>query len=156
MANGSRQSRSPVRAITSVDHPDPRWRPTGSGPAHVAADRHAAPPALAPAAAAHAMSCPRCGSALQLQLQPAPTPPSMVHEEGAPALRAAPAPDPLPDFESTVKDYKRRLIRRALEENGDVMTRAAKALGLKYTTFVAMAHRLGVVQKDENGDDDAS
>jgi len=32
----------------------------------------------------------------------------------------------------------------ALEESDGVMTRAAKTLGLKYTTFVAMAHRLDV------------
>jgi hypothetical protein len=28
------------------------------------------------------------------------------------------------------------------------MTRAAEALGLKYTTFVAMVHRLGVLQEE--------
>lgn len=39
------------------------------------------------------------------------------------------------------------------------MSRAAQALGLKYTTFVAMAHRLGVVDKaghKNNGDSSAA
>ncbi|MGD8817178.1 MAG: helix-turn-helix domain-containing protein [Acidobacteriota bacterium] len=61
---------------------------------------------------------------------------------------AAPRPDapeaPLPDFERSVRDYKRTLIGRALAENDGVMTRASKALGLKYTTFVAMVHRLQI------------
>jgi len=112
MANGSRQSRSPIRAITSVDHSGALRHPYRSDRTPVAPGGHAAAPALAPATGAQGLSCPRCGSALQ-----------------------------------------RQLIRRALEENGEVMTRAAKALGLKYTTFVAMAHRLGVVEKDKNGDD---
>jgi len=153
MANGSRQSRSPIRAITSVDHSGALRHPYRSDRTPVAPGGHAAAPALAPATGAQGLSCPRCGSALQLQLEPAPPPSSDTRHETTPPLRAAPTPEPLPDFESTVNDYKRQLIRRALEENGEVMTRAAKALGLKYTTFVAMAHRLGVVEKDKNGDD---
>jgi transcriptional regulator with GAF, ATPase, and Fis domain len=59
---------------------------------------------------------------------------------------------PLEGFDDTVNAFKRELIARALDESGGVMTRAAKALGLKYTTFVAMAHRLGVSKGDTSGD----
>jgi transcriptional regulator with GAF, ATPase, and Fis domain len=58
---------------------------------------------------------------------------------------------PLEPFDDTVNAFKRELITRALAENSNVMTRAAKALGLKYTTFVAMAHRLGITK---DGDSD--
>ena len=55
----------------------------------------------------------------------------------------------MPDFDASIRDFKRDLICRALAENGGVMTRTAKALGLKYTTFVAMVHRLGVLDEPE-------
>jgi len=64
-------------------------------------------------------------------------------------LQPAPAREEAPDFEESVRRHKRGLIVAALEQNGGVMTRTAKALGLKYTTFVAMVHRLGVLESDE-------
>jgi transcriptional regulator with GAF, ATPase, and Fis domain len=89
------------------------------------------------------LACPECGAALKLQLlasqvfdrQPAATSPTRE------------ATEPV-DYEDTVTTFKRELVSRALRENGGVMTRAAKALNLKYTTFVAMAHRLGVAKND--------
>jgi len=72
-----------------------------------------------------------------------------VDHPGTAALHSAPSLQALPDFEDAVTEYKRHLVRRALDDNDGVMTRAAKALGLKYTTFVAMVHRL-----DANGSDE--
>lgn len=89
------------------------------------------------------LSCPQCGAALLLQLHTRAT-------EGRKAgdLPAAPKPETRPDFETSVNALKRDLLEQALQESGGVMTQAAKAIGLKYTTFVAMAHRLGVVESD--------
>lgn len=157
MVNGYTPS-SPVRAITSIDHTghDPLRRAIAGDLAPAPSRRPAAPDAV------HALSCPVCGTPLRLQLQPVPHGPPVASESDGhrprPTYEPEPEPEPeqepLPDFESTVKDYKRRLVGRALEENGGVMTRAAKALGVKYTTFVAMAHRLGVVEKDGNDNHD--
>lgn len=153
MADELRQSRSPVHAITSIHHPgkgasrrDAPGDSTSPGRARLAARQ-----ATSTTPGDHRLSCPECGTSLRLELQPAP--PSHARRPArASGLHAAPEPDSLPDFEATVKDYKRKLISRAMKENDGVMTRAAEALGLKYTTFVAMAHRLDVVEN--NGDDD--
>jgi transcriptional regulator with GAF, ATPase, and Fis domain len=90
------------------------------------------------------LMCPDCGVTLQLALVPSATRRSRPESVGARISRVSAESDPLPDFEDSVRRYKRDLISRALEENDGVMTRAAKALGLKYTTFVAMVHRLDV------------
>jgi transcriptional regulator with GAF, ATPase, and Fis domain len=92
------------------------------------------------------LACPDCGSTLRLALvrtaaDAAWEPPA---ERDRPGLRAAPEVARLPDFETSIQEHKRELIARALSESNGVMTRAAKALGLKYTTFVAMVHRLGL------------
>jgi transcriptional regulator with GAF, ATPase, and Fis domain len=75
-----------------------------------------------------------------------------------PAGPAAPQPaidqGSVPDFEESVARFKRELISRALEDNDGVMTRAAKALGLKYTTFVAMVHRLDVSTGEDRDSSD--
>ena len=134
MANGYEQPRSPVRAMLSVNHP--------------IRENFADNPAASQSA--HAFACPECGASLRFGLQSA----QAFHT--FPPLAAAPSLHPsshssLPaDFDGRVKEFQRTLVSRALEENNGVMTRAAKALGLKYTTFVAMARRLGVVT---NGDD---
>lgn len=149
MANGYRQSRSPVRAITSVNHlvgesalPRPSsWSESGVFERSNAAPHAAADPGI------QALACPECGSALRLELQ------AMGYQRAARhrPLRAAPTPEAIPDFDASIRGFKRQLLARALEENGGVMTRAAKALGIKYTTFVAMIHRLGMLDKDEEG-----
>ena len=140
-------SRSPVRAINTASRAD--WAGSLQPPmswieptVHAAAPR----PAIAPdnGATTH-LACPECGTAVRLALLPAPG----VEQVNA-GLRTAPSPEPLPDFEDAVTGYKRELVARALEENDGVMTRAAKALGLKYTTFVAMVHRL---DEGDSGDD---
>ncbi len=64
-------------------------------------------------------------------------------------LQPVPEREEGPDFEESIRRHKRDLIAAALEQNGGVMTRAAKALELKYTTFVAMVHRLGLLETDE-------
>ena len=93
------------------------------------------------------MACPDCGSKVRLALVPsfAEEPTEAPSHDARPTLRAAPDPGPLPSFEDSIQNHKRELITRALEQNDGVMTRAAKALGLKYTTFVAMTHRLEVL-----------
>ncbi len=147
MGNGHSQSSSPVRDIESANHfvgenvlprswSEPGVRglaPVPSGTSIVAVD-------------AHALACPECGSGLRLQL--AATGHSAADiTPGAAPLRPAPTPDPMPDFEASIRSFKRELINRALAENDGVMTQTAKALGLKYTTFVAMVHRLGVLDE---------
>ena len=57
----------------------------------------------------------------------------------------------LPDFEQAVSDLKRELLSAALARNNDVMKYAAESIGLKYTTFVEMANRLGVVASRRRG-----
>lgn len=153
MANGIHRSRSPIRAITSLNSGvsdstvvrPPSWGET---------DAYDGSPALPRPSLSPVVDCPRCGSALQLDLRPVHGPNGGGAHHGG-ALRPAPEPEPIPDFEESVNAYKRQLLNRALDENGRVMTRAARDLGLKYTTFVAMAHRLGVVGDDEDGDDEA-
>jgi transcriptional regulator with GAF, ATPase, and Fis domain len=100
------------------------------------------------------LKCPDCGSSVRLAL--VSTVDRGLHHRSAP--RAVPDPvegsASLPDFEQSVKRYKRDLIARALDENDGVMTRAAKALGLKYTTFVAMVHRLEMGPREDDRDSD--
>lgn len=149
MANGYNGSRSPVRAINGARHlagqntmPRARsWNERGVQELSVTA------PALPLAPDGQALECPSCGSGLRLQLAFAGD-----EQAFAPAperrLHSAPRPGTLPDFEASIQGHKRALLRRALEENDGVMTRAAEALGLKYTTFVAMVHRLDVLECD--------
>ncbi|MFQ5744653.1 MAG: helix-turn-helix domain-containing protein [Acidobacteriota bacterium] len=152
-----------MRAITSVNHPPAGIRAPGSRPWSDAGIWSGAqePAALQPR---HAeinlpdLACPGCGTSLRLQLQPCgPAPPLAVtprEPHRGPHASATPLP-----FDRSVDDFKRRLLRRALGQTGGVMSRAAQALGLKYTTFVAMAHRLGVVDKaghKNNGDSSAA
>ena len=149
MVNSYSRSRSPVRAINTASQP-PRatitpqsrsWsepRVQEAVPRHVPATLGQETPVLA---------CPDCGSPVQLALIPAAT--GQAPQAPLSRLRAAPVPGPLPSFEDSIERHKRDLICRALEENGGVMTRAAEALGLKYTTFVAMVHRLGVLQEED-------
>ena len=49
------------------------------------------------------------------------------------------------DYKTVLNAIERDLLGRALERNNGVMKYAARALGLKYTTFVAKAHRLGLI-----------
>jgi DNA-binding NtrC family response regulator len=138
MANGQGRSRSPVQPLATT----PRYGADG------AASRSwvDSPPSrqLHPPSLAHEpLACPECGSRLQLQLRALDAPPQVPRPT---PLRPAPAAETRTDFEASVREHKRHLLRRALQENGGVMTRAAKAVGLKYTTFVAMAHRLGIVE----------
>ena len=148
MVNSHSRSRSPVRAISTASQPTratiaPQSRswsePTVQevAPRHVPATLTQETPILA---------CPDCGSPVQLALIPAAT--EQAPQAPLSRLRAAPEPGPLPDFDGSIERHKRDLICRALEENSGVMTRAAEALGLKYTTFVAMVHRLGVLQEE--------
>ncbi|MFQ5742505.1 MAG: hypothetical protein ACE5HV_02825 [Acidobacteriota bacterium] len=57
----------------------------------------------------------------------------------------------LPTFGQAVNEFKRQLLSFALAENEGVMKYAAAALGMKYTTFVEMAHRLEVVGNHRSG-----
>lgn len=148
MSNGYNGSRSPVRALNSAAHPAwaaslPRPRAWGEPTIHAVA----APTALAGAPDSPLLACPDCGSLLHLALVP-------VNGFAQPVAPAAhqPAVDDgaVPDFEESVVRFKRDLIAHALEENEGVMTRAAKALGLKYTTFVAMVHRLELATPDSD------
>ena len=148
MAHGYNGSRSPVRAIGTGTHPTwagpvPRPRTWSEPQAQEIIPR--APSAL-PVLENMALACPDCGSKVHLALvQTSPEEAAEAHtHRAASALRPAPEPGQLPSFEDSIQRHKRELISRALEETDGVMTRAAKALGLKYTTFVAMAHRLEI------------
>ena len=145
MANRYSQSGSPVRAIESTNHlvggnTLPRsWSEPGV--------RELAPVPTATSIAAtgvQALECPECGSALRLQF-------AASGHSAANATHgvAARRPTAVADFDASICNFKRELICRALADNGGVMTRTAKALGLKYTTFVAMVHRLGVLDQAE-------
>ena len=144
------RSRSPVRAINTSAHqasPGPTPRPrTWSEP-----ELGAVAPVGFPAPERPHLGCPDCGAILRLALvrTSAETPWTSPTLSAPTPLRAAPKAEPLPDFEASIQNHKRELIRRALDNNSGVMTRAAKALGLKYTTFVAMVHRLGVLEETE-------
>ena len=152
MSDVSQRSRSPVRAIDAAvtrGWPDPaQHRRTRN--------EHAAHPAPAASTAVEQpdLACPGCGAVLRLALVPATTGSQAAPVPDAlPKLRAAPRVVPLPNFEESVQRYKRDLLARALKDNGGVMTRAAAALGVKYTTFVAMVHRLGVLDAPDAGDE---
>jgi len=147
-----RRSRSPVRAINTSAHqawasPSPHLR-TWSEPE--ARELRAATPTPAPEH--RDLACPDCGTSLRLALVPSRYDNSYAtphpHGDTPAALKAAPDVEPLPDFETSIQEHKRELIARALQESDGVMTRAAKALGLKYTTFVAMVHRLDVLDME--------
>jgi transcriptional regulator with GAF, ATPase, and Fis domain len=145
------QSRSPIRAVAAASQSAhgisiPQSRPWGDVTA-AEAERSLESGQYAELHL-HALACPECGSALRLQLL-ATQAAQHVLPSVAPTASAS-TREPLEQFEDSVNAFKRELITRALAENGNVMTRAAKALGLKYTTFVAMAHRLGVT-KDGSG-----
>ncbi len=154
MSTAYHRSRSPVRAIHTGVHQ--RWAAPTAQPRTWSEPEvrevSAATPVPAPSSDHPEFACPDCGSTLRLALirtsaESAWSPPGSGDRR--PTLRAAPDIDPLPDFEDSIQEFKRELISRALSEHDGVMTRAAKALGLKYTTFVAMVHRLGI-----NGEDD--
>ena len=154
MANGFDGSRSPVRAISGARHLPgqsvvPRQR---SWSERGVQELNMVGPAV-PVTREPALECPSCGSALRLQLGHVDGESPFVPPNGR-GLRSAPQPDGLPDFEDSIENHKRELLRRALDENDGVMTRAAKALGLKYTTFVAMVHRLGIMESDSPDMDD--
>ena len=148
----TRQSRSPVRAVTP---PDRRALDTHAPLRRTWGEPSVRPRETAPTPVGVHLGCPECGTALQLQLSPrmATNPLDAAQDHAAPVdaphprpgahpLRAA--PEPIPDFGESIREFKRRLLTRALRENDGVMTRAAKAVGLKYTTFVAMVHRLEI------------
>jgi len=140
------QSRSPIRAIAAASHTAagmqiPQPRPWGN----VILPESEPDPGLELESHGelrrHPLACPECGTKLSLRLLA-----TQVVQQGAPSIAPVASPGSLEQFEDAVNGFKRELITRALEENGGVMTRAASALGLKYTTFVAMAHRLDIMQ----------
>ncbi len=97
----------------------------------------------------HPVSCPGCGTTLRVTV-------TATTSNGAAGPRSAPLtlqrpPDAAGErsFDEAILHHKRELIVQALERNDGVMTRAARSLGLKYTTFVAMVHRLGIPDPDE-------
>ena len=155
MAHGYDGSRSPVRALGTGTTPTRAGTLPGARTWSEPRAQAIIPPApsAAPSLEDIALACPECGYKVRLALIP-------TSPEGAPeahsrdptsALRSAPAPEPEPllSFEDSIQRHKRELMTWALEESDGVMTRAAKTLGLKYTTFVAMAHRLDVRQWSE-------
>ncbi len=153
MAHGNNGSRSPVRAIGTGTYPTwagavPRPRTWSEPQVQEITPRT---PFASPALEDATLACPDCGSRVRLALVPASTDEAAraLSRDARSELRAAPDPGPLPSFEDSIQRHKRGLITRALEENDGVMTRAAKALGLKYTTFVAMAHRLEVLAAND-------
>lgn len=146
MANGGyRHSRSPIRAVAPVSQASYGSPATQSSPWSISTppegDKSA--PLVYHDLHSDGLACPECGATLKLQLLA-----NHVFNR-RPAASAAPLEaEQQVDFEETITTFKRELVSRALQQNGGVMTRAAKALNLKYTTFVAMAHRLGVVNSD--------
>jgi len=148
MANTRNRSRSPVRAFNTVAHP--AWANVPPRPRSWSEPTVREMPAAVPyplsTPAGPQLACPDCGAQVQLALVPAA---GAAFQEPAPVPHAAPEDEMLPAFDDSVRAYKRQLVQRALQENDGVMTRAAKALGLKYTTFVAMVHRL----EEEDGED---
>lgn len=151
MANGYNRSRSPVRAINSAN---PSWGNAAPAPRSwsepLAPELPAAAPAGYPVAENHPLACPECRSLLRLSLTPwsGEMLPPQPQRMSPSTLQPAPEQEEDPDFEESIRRHKRDLIAAALEQNGGVMTRAANALGLKYTTFVAMVHRFGVLETD--------
>ncbi len=152
MANGYSRSRSPVKVIDSAN---PTWHNVAPAPRSwgepVARELPVTAPVSYPVAESHTLSCPECASPLRLSLtawngEMLPPQPQRMSPL---TLQPAPEQAERPDFEESIRRHKRDLIAAALEQNGGVMTRAARALGLKYTTFVAMVHRLGVLETGE-------
>jgi DNA-binding NtrC family response regulator len=147
MANGKySQSHSPIRAIAAASHPvagiaPPKPRAWGDVLLPESELDGAFEPESHVELRRHPLACPECGTALSLRLLA-----KQAAHHGAPRIAPAVSHMPLDQFDEAVNTFKRELIARALKENGSVMTRAAKALGLKYTTFVAMAHRLGITK----------
>ncbi len=152
MANGHSRSRSPVRAINTAN---PSWGNAAPVPRSwsepLVRELPTAAPVGYPAPENHALSCPECGSVLRLSLtaRNGEMLPPQPRRMSPLTLQPAPEQEEGPDFEESIRRHKRDLIAAALEQNGGVMTRAATALGLKYTTFVAMVHRLGVLETGE-------
>ena len=151
MANGRySQSRSPIRAIAAASHtaaglPLPQTRPWGNVILPEGEPDHALELESLGELRRQPLACPECGTALSLRLL-ATQAAHHVAPSIAPGIAPATLHVPLDQFDDAVEAFKRELITRALKENGGVMTRAARALGLKYTTFVAMAHRLGITK----------
>ena len=146
MANEFSRSRSPVRAISTAIHPAwtnvaPRPR-TWSEPQ--ISELNTTPLVGTPSPEPLQLACPDCGCSLKLALVADQASQEHHPSSESPTLRPAPEPSATPSFEDSIRDHKRDLIVRALEEHNGVMTRAAKALDLKYTTFVAMVHRLEI------------
>lgn len=147
MANGRySQSRSPIRAIAAASHSaagiaSPKPRPWGDVLLPESEPDHTLGPESHIELRRDPLACPECGTALSLRLLA-----TQAAHHDAPRVAPAAPRVPLDQFDDAVNAFKRELITRALKENGRVMTRAAKALGLKYTTFVAMAHRLGITK----------
>ena len=145
MANGRySHSRSPIRAVAAASHTvagtsTPQPRPWGDIALPKSAPDHSRESGDYGDLQYHALACPECGTALRLQLLA-----TQAARQIASSSTRVTSHEPLVNFDDTVDTFKRDLLTRALKENGGVMTRAAKAVGLKYTTFVAMAHRLGV------------
>lgn len=148
MSNGHNGSRSHVVPINPVKQAD--WTAPGHRPRPINEPRSQAvaspTPLTAPVHQDTLLACPGCGSTVRLALISAG-----AAREAQPAaqtnLRPAAEPEPLPDFEESVREFKQELIARALRQNNGVMTHAAEALGLKYTTFVAMVHRLEMAKE---------
>jgi hypothetical protein len=147
MAHGRySQSRSPIRAIAAASHPvagitQPQPRPWGDVLLPEGEPDHVLEPESQVELRRHRLACPECGTALSLRLLE-----TQADHHIAPRIAPAPSLGSHDQFDEAVNTFKRELIAHALKENGGVMTRAAKALGLKYTTFVAMAHRLGITK----------
>jgi len=93
------------------------------------------------------IACPRCGQtdenvgmALNLTVGPIPDGMQMFLVRPDATLR------------TVVDDVRRALINGALERANGNQARAAKLLGMKYTTFHTLARRLGIVRR-RSGDE---
>ncbi len=79
-----------------------------------------------------------------------------VSVESAPAPPPSPPQDPLPNdgLDAYMENMERRLIVRALEDNGWNRTRAARALGgMSRTTLIGKMKRLGLFPTQSRKDD---
>lgn len=84
-------------------------------------------------------SCPKCGhqvgdQGLAMNVTLAPIP------DGLQVLLVSPGSS----MRSVVDDVKRSLVQGALKQVNGNQSRAAKLLGMKYTTFHALVKRLGI------------